>query len=61
MFGSYHSVQEILLKTECEGTCFWKFRNVPQSDQDEESLGGDVRIHCTESFMLSVSSETQTS
>ena len=28
MFGSYHSVQEILLKTEGEGTCFWKFRNV---------------------------------
>lgn len=60
MFGSYHSVQEILLKTEGEGTCFWKFRNVPQSDRDE-SLGGDVRIHCTESFMLNVSSETQTS
>ena len=46
MFGSYHSVQEILLKTEGEGTCFWKFRNVPQSDGDEESLGGDMRIHC---------------
>lgn len=39
-------MQEILLKTEGEGTCFWKFRNVPQSDGDEESLGGDMRIHC---------------
>lgn len=41
--------------------CFWKFRNVPKSNLDEEYMGGDMRILCTQSFMQTVSTETQTS
>lgn len=61
MFDRYHSVQEInIFKTEGEDTCLWKFSNVPKRDPDEEYMGGDVRILCTESFMLNVSPETRT-
>lgn len=38
-----------------------KFRNIPKSDLDEEYMGRDIRILCTESFMLSFSTESRTS